>query len=68
MTALTELQKLFRKYNITARKYEGDDTYSWAVFHKGQPVVSGLSRPEVAYYKNQVLQSLKIKERWRKED
>jgi len=62
MTSLTELQKLFKKYSITAKKHEGDDSYSWAIFHKGQPVVSGLSRPEVAYYKNQVLQSLKRKE------
>lgn len=60
MTSPTELQKLFRKYNITARKYEGDDAYSWAVFHKGQLVVSGLTRSEVVYHKKQVLQSLKV--------
>lgn len=39
---------------ITARKYMGDDAYSWAVFADGRPVVTGLSRPEVAYHKRQV--------------
>ena len=41
---------------ITARKYGGDDAYSWAVFLDGRPVVTGLSRPEVAYYKKQIAQ------------
>lgn len=39
------------KAKITARKYCGDDKYSWAVFKDGRPVVTGLSRTEVAYYK-----------------
>ena len=42
------------KPNITARKYLGDDQYSWAVFKDGRPVVTGLTRREVAYYKKLV--------------
>lgn len=36
---------------ITARKYMGDDAYSWAVFVDGRPAFTGLSRREVTYYK-----------------
>ena len=39
---------------ITARKYDGDDAYSWAVFLDGQPKYTGLERSEVNYYKNLV--------------
>ena len=39
---------------ITARKYMGDDKYSWAVFVDGRPVVTGLLRSQVAYYKRLV--------------
>lgn len=42
------------KPKITARKYLGDDKYSWAVFKDGRPVVTGLMRSEVAYYKKLV--------------
>ena len=42
------------KAKITARKYLGDDKYSWAVFRDGRPVVTGLTRREVAYYKKLV--------------
>jgi hypothetical protein len=47
-----------RKIKVTARKYGGDDLYSWAVFRSDQarPVVTGLGRSEVAYYKRQVEQ------------
>lgn len=38
---------------ITARKWDGDDAYSWAVFIDGKPMVTGLSRREVPYYKKQ---------------
>ena len=41
------------KSRITARKYGGDDTYCWAVFIDNQPMVTGLSRREVPYYKAQ---------------
>lgn len=45
-----------RKIKVTARKYGGDDAYSWAVFRSDQrlPVVTGLSRAEVPYHKRQV--------------
>lgn len=39
------------KIRITARKYQGDDLYSWAVFIDGRPFVTGLSRREVPYYR-----------------
>lgn len=42
---------MYKKPKITARKYEGDDAYSWAVFIDGRPFVTGLSRREVHYYK-----------------
>ena len=44
------------KPKITARKYGGDDAGSWAVFVEGQsyPVVAGLTRSEVPYYKRQI--------------
>lgn len=34
---------------ITAKKYNGDDIYSWAVFLDGRPVVTGMSQREAAY-------------------
>jgi hypothetical protein len=43
---------------ITARKYEGDDAYSWAVFIDGKPMVTGLSRREVPYYKKEAAEIL----------
>ena len=58
----TEEQKEFKKYGITARKYEGDDAYSWAVFESGRPRMTGLSQREVPYYKRQVLEMVKEKE------
>jgi len=39
------------KVKITARKYNGDDEYSWAVFRDGKPVFTGLARGQVKYYK-----------------
>lgn len=37
---------------VTIRKYEGDDSYSWAVFRSDQkePVVSGLTKPGASWY------------------
>jgi hypothetical protein len=40
-----------RKKGITARKYMGDDRYSWAVFVHNRPVVTGLGRSEVDYHR-----------------
>jgi len=42
------------KVTVTVRKYMGDDAYSWAVFANGRPVVTGLSRREASYHKQQV--------------
>lgn len=38
---------------ITASKFGGDDKRSWAIFVEGQinPVVAGLEKSEVPYYK-----------------
>jgi len=44
---------------VTAKKWEGDDMYSWAVFRSdrpGQPCYTGLGRTEVPYYKKLVQQ------------
>jgi len=66
MTSSTELQRLFKKYDITSRKHEGirgDEIYNWGVFHKGQPVVSCLTKQQVVYYKKHVLEKLMRKEK-----
>lgn len=39
------------KPKITAKKYMGDDSASWAVFVDGRAVVTGLTKSEVPYYK-----------------
>jgi hypothetical protein len=39
--------------HVTARKYEGDDEYSWAVFIDGRPRVTGLNRSIVPHYRKQ---------------
>lgn len=46
------------KPKITARKYMGDDAYSWAVFVDGRVTVSGLSRSQVPYYKKQIAEKI----------
>lgn len=40
-----------KQFKITSKKYMGDDEYSWAVFVKGSPVMTGLGRREVDYTK-----------------
>jgi hypothetical protein len=50
-----ELTKICKKHKITAKKYMGDDCYSWAVFYKGVPRFTGLGKSEVPYYKRQVV-------------
>lgn len=47
---------------ITARKHEGDDLYSWAVFLDGRPTYTGIGRSQVAYYRGLVLDMLLKKE------
>jgi len=41
-----------KRVQVTIRKYEGDDLYSWAVFRSDQigPVVTGLSKREAQYH------------------
>lgn len=47
-----------KKNRITARKYLGDDSASWAVFVDGHLFTSGLTKREVAYYKEQAQEML----------
>ena len=47
---------------VTARKYMGDDAGSWAVFIDGRPFVTGLTRPEVAYYKKMAQKTIDERE------
>ena len=46
-----------KKPKVTARKFMGDDEYSWAVFINGRPAFTGLSRRQVPYYKKEAEQS-----------
>lgn len=39
---------------VTARKYRGDDAYSWAVFLDDRPIVTGLGHREVPYWKQRI--------------
>jgi hypothetical protein len=53
-----------KKYKHTiAKQVGGDDGYCWAVINKktGRPVVSGLTRREVAYYRERVEKDLESK-------
>ena len=47
------------KPKITARKYMGDDAYSWAVFVNGRPTYTGLMRQQVPYYRKLAEESAK---------
>lgn len=54
------------KYRFTlVRKWDGDDAYSWAIFQKGhpRPLMTGLHRRELAYYRNQLEQQLALKQK-----
>lgn len=51
-----EVEKICRRHRITARKYGGDDKYSWAVFYRGVPRYTGLSKGQVSYYKRLVVE------------
>lgn len=59
--AKKEKAKEYRRYGITARKYGGNDSCSWAVFHNGRPAVTGLNQRSVDLYKKQVLERIKAK-------
>lgn len=52
-----------RRARVTARKHMGDDAYSWAVFVDDRPVVTGLSKREVPYWKRRLERELAEKER-----
>lgn len=41
------------KHRVTIKKHAGDDIYSWAVFLDGRPVLTGLSRREATYERDQ---------------
>lgn len=43
---------------VTARKYQGDDLASWAIFVDGRPVVTGLYRREVPYWRKRITAEL----------
>lgn len=46
---------------ISARKYEGDDKYSWAIFRSDFPhfpVYSGLTKPEIPHFKKLVQEKI----------
>lgn len=43
---------------VTARKHDGDDVNSWAVFIDGVPMVTGLTWREVPYYKKEAAKIL----------
>ena len=54
MRSEEEWKKIFRSQGITARKYMGDDSCIWAVFKRGRPVVTGLTKGEVNYHKQKI--------------
>jgi hypothetical protein len=46
------------QHRVTTKKYNGDDSHSWAVFVDGRVVeqLTGLNRQQSLYYKRQVLE------------
>lgn len=52
---------------VTARKWGGDDRASWAVLVDGRPVMTGLYRSEVDYYRRQAEARLATRESERDE-
>jgi hypothetical protein len=56
MGTIIDSKKMAKR--VSARKWQGDDQYSWAVFIDGAPYISGLSRREVPFYKQQALNRL----------
>lgn len=49
------------KIKVTARKWNGDDEYSWAIFRSDQiePVVAGLHKREVPGHKKTIIELIK---------
>lgn len=50
--------KVSAKPRVTAKKYQGDDAYSWAVFVDGRACVTGLSKQEVPYWRKRIADEL----------
>ena len=48
-----------KKTKVTAKKFGGDDAYSWAVFIDGRPAFTGLARSQVPYYRKLAEQKIK---------
>lgn len=44
--------------SVTARQIGGDDGYQWTVMINGRPMVNGLTKREVAHYKQQAYELL----------
>lgn len=55
---IDELNKLYKKYKITSRKYMGNDSHSYAIFLNNTPKFTGLSKREIPYYKKLVLEKV----------
>lgn len=36
---------------VTAKKFGGDDSHSWAIFIDNRPWLTGLTKSEVSYYR-----------------
>lgn len=63
-TYAKERQALYDKYgknnvlSVTAKQIGGDDGYQWNVLINGSPLVNGLTRSEVPYYKRRAYEIL----------
>lgn len=53
MNVLPEVRSAMKR--VTARKWGGDDAYSWAVFLDGRPGYTGLSQSSTRYYRKLVV-------------
>jgi hypothetical protein len=45
---------------ITAKKWNGNDKYSWAIFISGKnkPIITGLAKSEIPFYKKQIQEKI----------
>lgn len=44
---------------VTVKKWNGDDSYSWAIFRNGEVVFAGLTKHQIPYYKEKAKQGYK---------
>jgi len=49
-------EKADRKRHSRIGKYEGDDVYSWALFVRGRPVYTGMSKSEAAWRRRRYIE------------